>query len=138
MSRFVVDASVALAWCFPEQVTPFSERLLEGLGPNEALVPVVWPFEMANALVRAERRNKITGHDVDILRAKLRRLPIHIDSTGQYRALDEVLAIAGQNKISTYDAAYLELALRESIPLATLDDTLQRAARESGADLLAE
>ena len=138
MSRFVVDASVTLRWCFEHQATDFTRRLLDRLVDDEAIAPITWPFEMANALARAERRNKITSHDVDMLRAKIRRLPIHVDATGHLRAFDEVLALASQCALTVYDAVYLELALRQAIPLATLDENLQRAARESGADLLEE
>ena len=133
-----MDASVTVAWCFPEQVTPFSERLLESLRTQEAVVPTIWPFEIANVLARAARKERITSDDVDIIRAKLRRLAIHVDATGHVRALDEVLSIATAHQITVYGAAYLELALRESIPLATLDDSLRRAAGEMRVPLMEE
>ena len=128
MSRFVVDCSVTMGWCFEDEQDPYSEAILERLGPWEAVVPSVWTFEVANTLLVGERRKRISEPDIANFLAFLGRLPITIDESSTRRALSSVLALAQELNLSAYDAAYLELAVREGLPLATRDRALKKAA----------
>ena len=137
MTRFVVDASVALCWYFPRQKTAYTEAVFDGLaGGDEALVPALWPFEMVNSLVVAARQKTITLAQFDTFIADLKDLPIAIDLGGVGRSYSSIVRLARQHQLSSYDAAYLDLALVEGIALATLDKNLQTAARASGVELL--
>jgi predicted nucleic acid-binding protein len=136
LNRFVLDASVALTWCFPEENASSAHHVLELLGSSGALVPALWPLEIANALLVAERRKRIKRADAQHFVALLQALPIEIDADTAGRALKEILSLARETNISAYDAAYLELAIREALPLATLDDAMAGAARRSGVRLV--
>lgn len=135
--RFVLDASVTLAWCFPEEATKGTEAILDSLTDgSEALAPAIWPLEVANALLVGERRKRITVAQVTSVLQRIAALPVSLDSVRGDRAFDQILSFARQQQLSVYDAAYLELALRESLPIATLDDSLRRAASNAGVALL--
>jgi predicted nucleic acid-binding protein len=135
LTRFVLDASVTLAWCFEDEASPYAEAVLEKLAPGAAVVPSIWPLEVANALLVAERRKRLTRAKVTRFLQVLRSLPIVVDSEGGARALDTVLDLARAHGLSVYDAGYLELALRDGLPLATLDERLKRAARQAGVEV---
>ena len=128
MTRFVVDCSVTMGWCFEDEHDPYSEAILEKLGHWEATVPSVWTFEVANTLLVGERRKRLSKPDASNFLAFLDHLPITIDESSTRRALSSVLALAREQNLSAYDAAYLELAVREGLPLATLDRALMKAA----------
>lgn len=135
--RLVLDASVALAWCFPEESSPFTENLLDMLAMGaKALAPAIWPFEVANGLLTAERRKRLTVAQVTSVSQRIALLPITVDPPRLYHAFGDILSVARQQRLTEYDAAYLELSLREALPLATLDDQLRRAARNVGVALL--
>lgn len=133
MSPFVVDCSVTMAWCFEDEVSAFTDRVLESLRESEAFVPQVWSLEITNVLAVAERRKRITAAASTRFLELLAELPIRTDSGADPRRL---LAVARQTGLSAYDASYLELAMREGFPLATNDRTLSAAARKSGVRLL--
>jgi predicted nucleic acid-binding protein len=135
LSRFVVDGSVTMGWCFEDERDAYSEAILERLGPWEAAVPSVWTFEVANTLLAGERRKRISKPDVSNFLAFLGRLPITIDEDSTRRALSSVLVLARERNLSAYDAAYLELAVRERLPLATRDQALIKAAGALGVPL---
>ena len=137
MSRFVVDCSVTMAWCFENQSDGYTRGILSRLEREEASVPSVWPLEVANSLAVAERRKKITRAVTARFIAILGALPVFVEEDTHRRALGTILAIAREQSLSTYDAAYLELALREGLPLATRDQSLRRAARSLGVALVA-
>ncbi len=135
--RFVLDASVAVAWCFEDEATKFTEGVLDLLSAGaEALVPAIWPVEVANALLIAERRNRIVLAQVTALLQRIAALPIAVLPIDPPRAFDHILPVARQLSLSGYDAAYLDLALRQGLPLATLDEQLRRAAKTTGIVLL--
>ena len=137
ISRLVLDASVALAWCFPDESTPGAERLLDSMaGGSTAIVPAIWPFEVANAMLTAERQKRLSMAQVTAALRNLALLPIAVAGVQLEFILGSVLAVARQSQLTAYDAAYLELALREALPLATLDDRLRRAARNAGVSLV--
>lgn len=131
---FVLDASCALAWCFEDEQSPVSERALDLLGSEPALVPSLWPHEIANVLVVAERRGRVSEAVASRFADLLGRLPITVDPdpADVLRLAD----VARRRELSAYDAAYLALAGRHGLPLATLDDRLAEAARASGVELL--
>jgi len=137
MADFVADASATLPWCFADEATPATEALLERLRAGEAgIVPAHWPTEVMNALVMAVRRKRIDIERVMRFTRALPALRIQIErpqDPGQWGA---VLRIAPQHQLTIYDAAYLELALRKGLPLATLDGDLRKAAAAIDVRLL--
>jgi predicted nucleic acid-binding protein len=135
--RFVLDASVAVAWCFEDETTKFTEGVLDLISAGgEALVPSIWPLELANALLIAERRKRIALAKVTALLIRIAGLPISVRPTDLKQSFEQILSLARQQELSQYDAAYLELAVREGLPLATLDGELQRAAKAVGVELV--
>ncbi len=137
MTAFVIDCSVAVTWCFEDEATPASDGLLDRLGEEEAAAPAIWPLELGNVLVMAERRGRIDAAQLAEFVALVRDLPVAIDQETPQRALDEVLALARAEKLTTYDASYLELAMRLGVPLATQDRELRHAAERLGTPVLA-
>jgi predicted nucleic acid-binding protein len=130
---FVLDASVAGCWAFDDEDHPVAALALERLRRDEALVPSVWWFEVRNVLIVNERRGRITERDTAAFLRGLSRLGVAVD-----RSPDEavVLSLARRHRLSVHDASYLELSLREALPLATLDAELARAARAERQPLL--
>ncbi len=128
MSGFVLDASVALAWCFDDESTPAAWALLDRLQHAPAFVPALWALEVGNILLGAEKRRRITqARNVEFL-GILGALDIRVDPDRPGRAFRDVLPLARAQRLTTYDASYLELAMRLGLPLATKDAALARAA----------
>jgi predicted nucleic acid-binding protein len=120
---------VALAWCFADEQEPYAVAVLRLLEIRTAIVPSVWPLEVANGFVIAERRGRLQpGRTVELI-AEIAKLGIEVDSHTSSQAWKETLTLARRYGLSVYDAAYLELAIRESLPLATLDRALAKVAR---------
>lgn len=136
MSGFVLDASVALSWCFDNEATPADWSALDRTEAEFAAVPAIWPLEIANALAIAERKGRIASAALTEFVAQLETLDIRVDGTTG-RALKEALALARAESLSAYDAAYLDLAMREGLPLATRDRALAKAARRLGVAVVA-
>ena len=137
MTRFVLDASVALCWFFEGQKTAYTEAVFECLARgDEALVPVVWPLEIINSLVVAARQKSITATQLETFVADLKELPVGVDLQGVERTYSSILRTSRQHQLSSYDAAYLDLALVEGLPLATQDKNLRAAAKRSRVELL--
>lgn len=137
--RWVVDASLALAWVLPGQATPRTDALLESVREGVTLrVPALWFQEVANALLVLQRRRKLKPDErVEVLRT-LRTLNLEVDPEGALLAFDRVSELAETHGLSIYDATYLELARRENLPLGTCDQALRRAARSCGVNLLTD
>jgi predicted nucleic acid-binding protein len=135
-SPLVLDASVAIAWCFEDEASPQTEAIADRVSEDGALVPALWPLEVANVLVQAESRGRITPADVTARLELLGTLPIEVDWETAARAFREILALARSARLTTYDAAYLELALRRGAALATRDADLAKAARARGVEVL--
>jgi predicted nucleic acid-binding protein len=132
----VLDASVALAWCFADEKAAYPEALLDLLADGkEAIVPAIWPFEMGNALLAGEKRRRISVAQVTSILSRIAELPISIDPVRTDHAFQQILPLARQAHLTEYDAAYLELALRLHLPLATLDARLLQAAKTVGVPL---
>ena len=119
-----------LAWCFADEQEPYAVAVLRLLENRAAIVPSVWPLEIANAFVIAERRGRLQPARTAELIAEIAKLGIEMDSHTSSRAWKETLTLARRHGLSVYDAAYLELAIRESLPLATLDQALAKVARK--------
>ena len=132
MSRFVLDNSVVMAWYFEDEANDFTAAILQSLASSEALVPTIWPLEVANVLLVGERRGRSTEARTSRFIALLDALPIRVDAATSQRALSEILTLAREQRLSAYDAAYLELAMREGVSLATQDQALRRAAEACG------
>lgn len=132
----VVDASVVLAWCFEDEGSPAADETLDRLAEEGAVAPAIWPFEVANALRTAERRGRLDLADLARLRGLLEALPIDVEPADLPTTLGEVLDLARTLELTAYDAAYLALAARGGLPLATIDDGLRRAARTAGVGLV--
>jgi predicted nucleic acid-binding protein len=132
---FVLDASIALAWAFADEDDVRATAALARIRSDEALVPSIWWFEIRNALVVNERRGRLMEADTASFLRTLSRLAVTID---RQPGEAEVLTLARRHRLSVYDAAYLELAQRDSIPLATLDRELIGAARTERVPLIGE
>jgi len=136
MSDLVLDVSLSRAWCFADEATAESWAILELLQTGQAQVPALWLWETANVLVQAERRGRISPAAIRTFLGLLEGLPISVDQPGTASAWHDTLALARSHRLTSYDAAYLELALRRGLPLASRDQALQAAARAEGVPLL--
>ena len=137
MTIFVVDASVTLSWCFEDEASNFTEGLLERLRQgDEILVPAHWATEVLNGLAVAQRRKRIKPGQPALFWDELSRLPIETEPALSAMHGKAVLALGEKHGLTVYDAAYLELAQRRNVPLATLDDDLRKAASAEGVMLL--
>ena len=136
MSSFVLDTSVTMSWFFEDEATPTSMAILDALRTSQALVPSLWPLEVANVLLVAERRGRTNEARSSRFVTLLNSLPIAVDPATADQALAATLHLGRQFGLSSYDASYLELAMREGCPLATLDEKLRSAAKKSGVPLM--
>ena len=134
--NFVLDASIALAFCFSDEATTETEILLDQLKTDVAIVPAHFGLELGNVLMGAERRKRITEKQIAEFLFLLEEINIQVNSETAERSFHDILLLAHSEKLTTYDAAYLELALRLKIPLATKDKLLQKAAKNKHIALL--
>lgn len=132
----VVDCSITVSWCFKDQADPLADRVLDDVSRIGAVVPAIWPLELANALLISERRKKISEAELTRLLVFIGSLPIVVDEEAPRRALGPILSIGRERIISSYDAAYVELAMRLGRPLATRDEGMKKAARALGVPLV--
>jgi predicted nucleic acid-binding protein len=132
----VLDASVALTWCFDDEASSATDALLERVKTQGAVVPALWALELGNVLLQAERRGRTIQGGIVARLELFTRLPIAIDGETSGRAWRETLAVARAERLTLYDAAYLELALRRGLPLATKDEALLGAATRAGVSVL--
>jgi predicted nucleic acid-binding protein len=136
MTGFVIDASAVLSWCFEDEAAVEADSLIEKVAAEGAAVPGLWSLEVANGLVVGERRGRITPADSAAFVAMIEHLPIVADPSTGSRALHQTKALAHEHRLTAYDAAYLELAMRLGLPLATGDRGLGAAARRTGVPVL--
>jgi predicted nucleic acid-binding protein len=130
----VIDTSLTMAWCFEDEATDDADGVLDRLLEDEAIVPPLWQFEVTNVLLVAERRSRITEAQTTRFLDLLSQLPIRIDAS--LTDLTALLSAGRRHGLSAYDAAYLVLAERLGVPLATLDERLAAAGRSAGVDVL--
>jgi predicted nucleic acid-binding protein len=133
---FVIDNSVALGWCFEDEQTVGVMALLDRVIETGAIAPQLWPIEALNGLSTAERRGRISREVRHGLAAFLRALPIEIDDEMAITSWSTTFILADQHRLTTYDATYLELAMRRGVSLATKDTALIAAAQVVGVPLL--
>lgn len=136
MNNFVLDCSMTMAWCFQDEADQKSELVLDALKTRRAIVPQIWPLEVANVLLMAERRKRLSETSSARFLELLMMLPIVIDDNTALRARGVVLSVARQYTLTVYDAAYLDLAMRLQLPLATRDQALKKACKKSGVLLM--
>ncbi len=133
MRVVVLDASVALAWCLSDERSVYAERVVKRIaGSSQAVVPAIWPLEVANGLLVAERQARMSRADVTLAAELLNELDVRMKPQLLALAMGETLNLARQYGLSTYDATYLHLAMHEGAELATLDKALGEAARQAG------
>jgi predicted nucleic acid-binding protein len=124
---FVLDSSVTLAWLLPDEGSAAVEQLADRLEQDSARVPSIWALEVGNALLVAQRRGRIKDDELARMIAALDGLPIEVDQEAARPALLTIVAVAKKLGLTTYDAAYVELAHRQGVSLATLDERLRAA-----------
>src|ERR1035437_3602316 len=133
---WVADCSLAMAWCFADEATPRTEALLDRTAAEPVVVPLHWPLEVTNVLRSAVRRGRLTEAQSAHRAAALMSLPVRYDLLTHQLAFTTTYQLAQRYKLTAYDAAYLELALRLGAALATNDDALAHAAKKAGVTLL--
>ncbi len=135
MSSVVLDASTALAWCFPDEANAVSDSIFSALRTETLVVPAIWSLEIANVVLVAERRGRLKPHQVQRFLELLAELNIAELSQSVRDSVRNVLPLAHKYELSAYDAAYLDLAIRQGAPLATLDNKLQKACRAAKVEI---
>ena len=133
---FVVDSSVALAWCFEDEATSATRQLLDRMGHERAAVPAWWFVEVTNVLALAERKGRISPVKTAQFISLLDGFDLDIDNEASSRAFSQLLSYCRSFQLTSYDAIYLDLAVRRQVPLATLDDPLRKAAKKMGVKVL--
>lgn len=135
MKQFVLDCSVTMAWCFDDEADPRVTALVRSIPDATVHVPCLWALEVANVLLVGERRGRLTEAKASVFLCRLEQMPIQQEPTADVETAGRILTIAREHDLSAYDAAYLELAMRLGLPLATLDERLRRAADAAGVEL---
>jgi predicted nucleic acid-binding protein len=135
-AAFIIDCSITMTWCFGDEATPASFAVLDRLERETALVPSHWYLEVTNVLAMAEKRKRITAAESDEFLTLLATLDIAVDEEPASTAFPKLLPLCRTHQLTSYDAAYLELAVRRQIPLASLDNDLCACARELGVIVL--
>lgn len=133
---FIIDCSMTMAWFFFDEATPATQRIQDRLATEAALVPSLWLLEVTNVLAMAEKRNRTTSSDSTQFLEQLQKCDIQTDDSWQRRTFDHILPLCRKHSLTTYDAAYLDLAFRSQLPLASLDIDLKKAAKTLGIPLL--
>jgi predicted nucleic acid-binding protein len=137
--RYVLDCSVTMAWFFGDEATPAIDELLDRLiAGTRAVVARHWSLEVSNTLLMAERRKRCSAADAAHFIGLLESLPVDVDPETGSHSMAGTLALARGYGLTSYDAAYLELAMRANLPLATLDKELRAAAKKAGVKCLPE
>ncbi|HZU13468.1 MAG TPA: type II toxin-antitoxin system VapC family toxin [Chloroflexota bacterium] len=133
---FVLDASITASWAFEDEITPYADRVLDTLAGESAVTPAIWLLEVTNVLVAGERRGRIQPSATAAFLTLLEALPIVVLVDTSWRIMYRLADLARTYNLSAYDAAYLDLAMSQAAPLATLDHALRVAAERAGVPLL--
>jgi predicted nucleic acid-binding protein len=133
---FVIDNSVVMTWCFKDETSRYADAILDRFEISTVFVPSIWPLEFCNVLLAAERKKRIGQADSTRFIALIAELPIIVEQEPPERMIKEIFAIAREHKLSSYDASYLDLAMRNGLPIATLDKNLITAAKRSKVPIL--
>lgn len=132
---FVIDNSVVMSWCFKDETNQYADAVLDRLTKSTAFVPSIWPLEVVNVLLVAERRKRLKEADSVRFLTLLSQLPIVVDYERTERIMKDLLALARTNNLSSYDAYYLDLSMRKGISIATLDTQLKKAAKKTDVSI---
>jgi predicted nucleic acid-binding protein len=124
-----------MSWCFCDEANSYADAVLDSLSNHSALAPGIWPLEVGNVLLVAEKKTRIAPPDSLKFLNLLTSLPIHVENLTEQRILDAVFLLAREQGLSSYDAAYLDLAIQTGLQIATLDQSLQKAAARKGVGL---
>jgi len=135
IEQFVVDNSVVMSWCFKDETNNYADTVLDRLTELVAVVPSIWPLEVVNVLLVAERQKRLSESDSIRFLTLLSQLPIFVEYE-RPEMMKALLALARSNNLSSYDASYLDLAMRKGIPIATLDNKLIEAAKRIDVPIL--
>lgn len=135
MSAFVLDCSVTIAWCLKDHPEPYAEQVLDALRDTEAFVPALWSLEVVNVFLAAERRKRVERPAILRFLRDLHALPIAVEPVEEASPMEGLLELATRRGLTAYDAAYLDVASRRGLPLATMDEGLRKACRAAGVPL---
>jgi predicted nucleic acid-binding protein len=138
VSRFILDSTVTLAWCFSDEATGHTESFLNRLSSvtDTAVVPALWLYEVVNVVTLAARKRRITQLHATQFLQSLSDLPIEVDYPSTTLLFKAAPLLAERHRLTGYDAAYLELAIRLGLPMATLDQELIQASNATGVIVL--
>jgi predicted nucleic acid-binding protein len=132
---FVIDNSVVMSWCFKDEISQYADAVLDRLQDSTAFVPSIWPLEVANVLLVAERKKRLREADSVRFITLLSQLPIIVEYERTGRMMYDLLTLARANGLSSYDASYLNLSMRKGIPIATMDNRLIEAAKNTDVQI---
>ncbi len=138
MIGFVLDNSVSMRWLLPSEdnsAQNYSENVLKSMISVGALTPNLWHLEATNVLLGAEKRGEVGLGEIEGFISQLESLPIHVDTLTAHQSFTKILALSREYNLSSYDASYLELALRQGLPISSLDNKLVNASKQAGVDL---
>jgi predicted nucleic acid-binding protein len=137
LSRFVLDASVVLTWCFPDESSDLAGHVADMFKRGDsAIAPSFWPHEILNALLAGEKRKRITNALITSFLCDLVHLPIDLTLVAADGVFERIHSLSLEHGLTAYDAAYLDVALVNKLPLATLDNDLVRACKDAGGVLI--
>ena len=125
-----------MSWCFKDETNSYADAVLDKLSESTAIAPSIWPLEVVNVLLVAERRKRLKQADSVRFITLLSQLPIVVEGIGSEKVMKDLLALGRTNHLSSYDASYLDLAMREDCPIATIDKKLMEAAKEVSVTIL--
>ncbi len=135
---FVIDNSVVMTWCFQDEANQYSDNILDRFVVSTGYVPSIWPLEVCNVLLVAERRNRIGEADSTRFISLLSELPIIVEQEPPDRIMKDIFALARKHELSSYDASYLDLAMRKGLPIATLDKKILTVAERCKVEILTD
>ncbi len=134
--HFVIDNSVVMSWCFKDETNKYADAILHRLSEATAFVPLIWPLEVVNVLLVAERKKRLSEADSARFITLLTQLPIVVEVDHTEKSMKELLSFARANNLSSYDASYLDLAMKSGYPMATSDKKLILAAGKLDVPIL--
>jgi predicted nucleic acid-binding protein len=133
---FILDCSIVMSWCFKDESSNYADNIFEYLrNQMDAWVPALWSLEVSNALWIGERRGRITEANMLFFLDQLSYLPVRVEHHSHAHCFSAILNLSRAHNISSYDAAYLDLAIRKGLPLATLDQKLKTAAQNAKVEV---
>ena len=137
MSQLVLDASIVLSWCFPDENTILAQHIARRFTQGDtAVAPSFWPHEVLNALLAGEKRKRISKELTQLFLDDLAKLPITLEAAPARIVFDRIQTLSRTHGLTSYEAAYLDLALTNGLALATLDEALLRACEKAGATVV--